>query len=695
MVDAWPGATLCLGAGRYMLDLEVTLAQHDVVLRGAGMNETILDFTGQIIGGNGVLITGDRVVVEDLKVLNTPGDGIRATATEDITFRRVGVIWEADESDQSGAYGLYPVGCTGVTIDACEVKGARDAGIYVGQSTKILVKDSEAWGNVAGIEIENSDDAEVVNNYAHDNTAGILVFNLPGLPKPGGERTLVHNNRVENNNTRNFAAGGIVKNVPGGTGMLILACDNNEFRDNIIKNNNSTGIIVVSYIDALFGGADDPTYDRYPENNWVHSNTFESNGDAPMGILDPLIKEPRPLSDILWDGCIPPDSQNLSLGQCFTNNGDADFLHIDFCAQVGERSTDLAPYDCEGLTLPNQTGAVLPLENPADEPIRTACSKLSDYKFFQGDMKGLNPAPGVTRYEVTAPLFSDHTTKHRFVAMPEGESADYSADDGWDWPLGTILIKTFTMPAELASPYGDGHRIETRLYIREPAGWVAENYRWNAEQTEAVLDSGGGPVDVTYTALNGETVATQYVIPNRNQCAGCHARDGQSEPLGAITRQLNRDVASTPQLVHLSESGVVAAADFSSAPAFVDPADESADLEQRARAYLHSNCGHCHREGASAEQSGLFLDWSETDSLRLGVCKLPAAAGAGAGGGNWDVVPGHPEDSILVQRMASTDPDVKMPELPSLEVDQEGVQLISDWIAAMPEVDCSAILPGE
>ena len=182
-------ATLCLGPGRYMLDFEVTLAQHDVVLRGAGKDETILDFTGQIIGGNGVLITGDRVVVEDLKVLNTPGDGIRATATEDITFRRVAVIWEADESDQSGAYGLYPVGCTGVTIDACEVKGARDAGIYVGQSTKILVKDSEAWGNVAGIEIENSDDAEVVNNYAHDNTAGILVFNLPGLPKPGGERT--------------------------------------------------------------------------------------------------------------------------------------------------------------------------------------------------------------------------------------------------------------------------------------------------------------------------------------------------------------------------------------------------------------------------------------------------------------------------------------------------------------------------
>ena len=532
MVDAWPGATICLGKGRYMLDLEVTLAQHDVVLRGAGIDETILDFTGQIIGGNGVLITGDRVVVEDLKVLNTPGDGIRATATEDITFRRVAVIWEADESDQSGAYGLYPVGCTGVTIDGCEVKGARDAGIYVGQSTKILVKDSEAWGNVAGIEIENSDDAEVVNNYAHNNTAGILVFNLPGLPKPGGERTLVHNNRVENNNTRNFAAGGIVKNVPGGTGMLILACDNNEFRDNIIKNNNSTGIIVVSYIDALFGGADDPTYDRYPENNWVHSNTFEGNGESPMGILNPLIKEPRPLSDILWDGCTRPDSENATLGQCFTNNGDADFLHIDFCAEVGERSADQAPYDCEGLTLPTQTGAVLPLDNPEDEPFRTACSTLSEYKFFHGPLNALNPVPGVTNYEVASPLFSDHTTKDRFIAMPEGVSAVYSADAGWEWPVGTILIKNFTMPADLRNPHGEGERIETRLLIREASGWVAENYRWNEAQTDAVLDSGGGPVDVSYLNSDGATVETRYVVPNRNQCAGCHAKDGAQEPLG-------------------------------------------------------------------------------------------------------------------------------------------------------------------
>ena len=358
-IDLEEGQTLCLGAGTFTLQQQLTLGQARVTLKGAGPEATILDFSAQDIGSNGVEITGDGVVVEDLQVQNTPGDGIRATEVAGITFRNVHVIWTEPGSTDNGAYGLYPVGSTEVLIEGCVVQGARDAGIYVGQSQRIIVRDNEARGNVAGIEIENSLDADVYNNHAHDNTGGLLVFNLPNLDLFGG-RAKVHDNLIEGNNRDNFAEeGNIVSRVPRGTGMFILACDDNEIHDNTIQNNESIGLALVSFNPLLTGSVpDDPEFDIYPQGNWIHDNTFINNGTDPDTLVRAIAPEP-PAPDLAWDGCVDEaqDDADGALANCISGNTRGEdeeifYLNFDLCEQAGQNSTDLAPVTCEHEPLP-------------------------------------------------------------------------------------------------------------------------------------------------------------------------------------------------------------------------------------------------------------------------------------------------------------------------------------------------------
>ncbi len=202
LLDAMPGDTVCMAEGTFKLNTEISISADNVTLKGASRDTTILDFSTQNLGANGMKISGDGVTLLSFTVKNTPGDGIRGDDVKNITYDDVAVIWEAEASLENGAYGFYPVGCDGVVIRNSLVVGARDAGIYVGQSTNIIVEDSEAYGNVAGIEIENSTDATVRRNHAHDNAGGILIFNLPGLPVKDGKRTLAYENIVDNNNGR-------------------------------------------------------------------------------------------------------------------------------------------------------------------------------------------------------------------------------------------------------------------------------------------------------------------------------------------------------------------------------------------------------------------------------------------------------------------------------------------------------------
>jgi parallel beta-helix repeat protein len=356
LIEAKEGDTVCLLEGSYSFSGELSIATPGLTLKGAGQGKTILDFKSQTVGANGIQITSDNVTVTEFDVKNPPGDGIRATSVKNIQFLKVSVLWDAPASKENGAYGLYPVSSDGVRIEGCKVSGARDAGIYVGQSKHILVADSEAWGNVAGIELENSTDAEVRGCHAHDNTGGILVFNLPNLPMQGGSRAKVHNNVVERNNLDNFAAlGTIVARVPTGTGIMLLAADSNEFHENMIKDNKSLGVLIFSYSDLLFDEQNDPAFDVYPQGNWFHDNTFSNNGTMPsqdVSILIPL----NPVPDVIWDGCADSKIDNTSgaLTNCLSNNGAATYQNMDLCDQNGGSSGDLAPVTCEHMALPTQ-----------------------------------------------------------------------------------------------------------------------------------------------------------------------------------------------------------------------------------------------------------------------------------------------------------------------------------------------------
>lgn len=349
LMDAQPGQTVCMSEGTFNFVDELSISGNGVTLKGAGREQTILDFSGQTVGANGVKISGDDVTITALTVQETPGDGIRGDEVKNITYDNVAVKWAAKASLENGAYGFYPVGCDGVTIRNSLVTGARDAGIYVGQSTNVLVEDSEAYGNVAGIEFENTTDATLRRTHAHDNTGGVLIFNLPGLPVKDGKRALMYDNVVENNNLPNFGEPGTtVSQVPPGIGFMILAADYNEIRNNEIRNNNSAGVLVVEYTDMVFEPFDDPEFNIYAQGNYVHDNTFTGNAADPDELILAITAGKKPGLDMLLDGCSEPglDNSDGSLSNCFPGNGAATFMNFDLCVEAGMKSEDVSTVDC-------------------------------------------------------------------------------------------------------------------------------------------------------------------------------------------------------------------------------------------------------------------------------------------------------------------------------------------------------------
>lgn len=309
--------------------------------------------------------------------------------------------------------------------------------------------------------------------------------------------------------------------------------------------------------------------------------------------------------------------------------------------------------------------------------------KLSSWGLFEGRGAPLKPSPGVIPYDLNTPLFSDYADKYRFVWMPEGQSASYSDEEEFDFPFGTILSKTFAFPAD-----GREQLIETRLLVRVSAGWVALPYIWNKSQTEAHLVVAGGVQDVSFKDPSGAVQKIRYSIPNVNECAQCHERSKALLPIGPKARHLNRDFdyadGSENQLARWTRIGYLRGAP---APALAprlavwDDA-KSATVEARARAYLDANCAHCHQSGGSAGYTGFLLDWKETDRRRLGYCKNPNSAGY-SGNLAYDVVPGRPEESILLYRMLSTRPKEMMPEIGRSLVHSEGAMLVREWLASL------------
>lgn len=359
--EAAEGDILCFDAGDYgNLHTEIILSVNNVTVRGAGMDASVLDFATQTDGGNGIKIVADGVTFQDFQVKNTPGDGIRGDQVDDVTFERVKVLWEDPNTDTHGAYGLYPVGCNNVSVIESVVIGSRDAGHYVGQSNNVLVRDSIAYENVAGVEIENCYDAWVFNNEAYDNTAGLLVFDLPGLEQADGANTRFYDNDIHDNNTPNFAIGGTVAQVPAGSGVVILAANNIEVDHNTIDNHKSVGVLIIHYAELLFGSHDDPNYDIYNRGVHIHDNAFSLTGADP----DPMISDfigGGTGPEILWDGVKPDCADTFMPGEevCAQNNTSddtVDYYNLDFCGGLQNPSTDISEIDCVGVVLPDWGG---------------------------------------------------------------------------------------------------------------------------------------------------------------------------------------------------------------------------------------------------------------------------------------------------------------------------------------------------
>lgn len=311
---------------------------------------------------------------------------------------------------------------------------------------------------------------------------------------------------------------------------------------------------------------------------------------------------------------------------------------------------------------------------------------LSSYGLFTGELKNLEPSNGVYPYEINSALFSDYAFKKRFIRLPSGMQMKYHAAETLDFPDGTILIKNFYYPADFRKPEQGRRILETRLLILGKDSWKPLVYVWNEEQTEAQLEIAGRNLPVKWTHYDGGERSIQYAVPTLNQCKGCHLKGDKVAPIGPSARQLNRIAAviGKNQLVHWKEDGILAdLPDISSVPQLAAYDDETRDVASRARAWLEINCAHCHREDGPAKNSGLILTAEEKSMLPLGIGKAPVAAGKGSGDRNFDIVPGKPDESILLYRIESVDPGVMMPEVGRSIVHKEGVILVRKWIEGL------------
>lgn len=285
LIEARPGDTVRLPEGTFKLATGLSLDVDGVTVLGAGQEKTILDFSGQTGAGEGLLVTSDDVTLTGFGIRDTKGDGIKSKGADRIVYRDLTVDWSGEPDEDNGAYGVYPVESRDVLVENVTVRGASDAGIYVGQSHNIIVRNSLAEFNVAGIEIENSSNADVYGNVTRDNTGGILVFDLPDLPVIGGHSTRIFNNQIVHNNTRNFAPpGNIVAGVPSGTGVIILANRNVHVFDNDFADNRSAHVLLTAYTEPFT----DERYNPLPRDVVVRNNRWSGGGADPQGMLAPL-----------------------------------------------------------------------------------------------------------------------------------------------------------------------------------------------------------------------------------------------------------------------------------------------------------------------------------------------------------------------------------------------------------------------
>lgn len=321
-------------------------------------------------------------------------------------------------------------------------------------------------------------------------------------------------------------------------------------------------------------------------------------------------------------------------------------------------------------------------------------STLAEWHLFQDPVKQ-TPMDRVVPYDVNSELFADYAQKRRFIYVPEGAGIRYEATAHWGFPVGTILVKTFSYLADARDPSSSERLLETRLMVHEAGGWVPRTYVWDAEQTEAKLVVVGAVLQSHFIDRDGRDTTNGYVVPSGSECRQCHGKLGETDTLGGRTRQLDRDrdFGSGPenQIDHLATLGF-----FSGEPEpaatrerLLNPFDSAVPITERVRSYFDGNCGHCHHPGdAPGSASGLWLDYASTGpgqpELQWGRCKQPTSAGRATCGRAQDVTPGQPDLSIMLCRLESTAGNVRMPPLGRNLVHTEGVALIREWMTGLP-----------
>lgn len=362
LIEAADGDVLLLPEGSF--DFKRGLSLNDtpnITIKGAGKGKTILSFKGQIEGAEGMLFKNVKgLTLEGFTVSDSKGDAIKIQDCKNVIMRDLETTWTSGKDPNNGAYGLYPVGSTNVLMEECEASFAMDAGIYVGQSTNVVVRDNYVHNNVAGLEIENTIVGEVYNNVAKNNTGGMLIFDMPDLPQANGDRIKFYNNTMDSNNGENFAPEGmVVSTIPPGSGMIIMAHSNIEMHDNTITNHKTLGIAVNSW---LFTGVPfkSEEFDPFSTNINIHDNVISGNqGPADTsteyGQLLTAVLGGQPV-DIVTDGIFKPTSMGengLPIGYCFKNNGEVKFVNLN--AGMGDKpeeiaknmNTDITPFDCD------------------------------------------------------------------------------------------------------------------------------------------------------------------------------------------------------------------------------------------------------------------------------------------------------------------------------------------------------------
>jgi parallel beta-helix repeat protein len=339
LLDAKPGDVIDLPEGKFSFDRSLSLAVDGVTIRGKGLDKTILSFKDQVAGAEGLLVTADDFTAEDFAIEDTKGDGLKVNEGKNIVIRRVRVEWTGGPKTENGAYGLYPVQSENVLLEGNVVIASSDAGVYVGQSRNVVVRGNRAEWNVAGIEIENTFDADVYDNIATNNTGGVLVFNMPDLSQPGA-RTRVFRNRIVDNNTKNFGVPGTaVANIPAGSGVVINSNDQVEIFDNDITGNKTANIIVASVFSTdLSKDGMSEEFDPYPEGIYIAGNRMGGGGKDPDGLEFQALRVAMfgltgALPDILWDGYVDPKKMvdgalPDALRLCVQNDG-AEIINVD------------------------------------------------------------------------------------------------------------------------------------------------------------------------------------------------------------------------------------------------------------------------------------------------------------------------------------------------------------------------------